>query len=199
MSKRNICNKPKSQELNKWGVRESTGLSNVQGFKRMRERLKNQDVKQVSIIGHIEPLKQTKKKKDIIAFAKKFILIKTGLRLKDNCPKGKIVRLLKEIHCPDITISGDKFLLRFYDEYKGKIHNPKRKQNDKYRSYKSYLLSNTWQKKRIAVFARDKNKCQYCGNKARHIHHLTYINIYNELLKDLQAVCEECHNILHLK
>lgn len=64
--------------------------------------------------------------------------------------------------------------------------------------YLSYLRSAEWQSKRSQVIARD-GCCQSCGRKKAkmHVHHLTYDRLYNELLEDLQLLCEACHVELH--
>lgn len=61
--------------------------------------------------------------------------------------------------------------------------------------YNEYLASNEWKAKRTLVLMRDDYKCQVCKvAKAEEIHHLTYSNIYNERLEDLQALCSNCHH-----
>lgn len=59
--------------------------------------------------------------------------------------------------------------------------------------YQSYLLSEQWKTRRSAVMARDNHICQYCGDEATEVHHLTYENIGNEPLEDLIAICRLCH------
>lgn len=60
--------------------------------------------------------------------------------------------------------------------------------------YNSYLQSPEWGKKRKAVLARAKGRCEACGlRKATQVHHTTYAHVGNEPLFELRAVCEECH------
>jgi hypothetical protein len=74
---------------------------------------------------------------------------------------------------------------------------PKNEWNEK---YYAYLLGDEWKKKRKQVIERAKDKCELCGTKKiRDIHHLTYENIFNESLQDLQGLCRDCHEILHDK
>lgn len=65
--------------------------------------------------------------------------------------------------------------------------------------YEAYLKSDPkWKEKRRKVLRRAKFTCERCKKKqAREIHHLTYKNIFNEPLKDLQALCVECHREAH--
>ena len=59
--------------------------------------------------------------------------------------------------------------------------------------YHEYLLSWKWRRKRDKVLERDKHRCQYCGNTASDVCHLTYENVFAEPLSDLISVCRECH------
>ncbi len=65
------------------------------------------------------------------------------------------------------------------------------------RNYSLYLKSTEWKKKRDTVMKRDGNECVFCGDEAKHVHHLTYERIYSESLYDLVAVCNECHKAVH--
>lgn len=73
-------------------------------------------------------------------------------------------------------------------------------------TYKKYLRSEKWQKKRQAVFERalknanSDNKfgvCERCGYKpwkpCLQVHHKTYDNVFNEPLEDLELLCPNCH------
>lgn len=40
--------------------------------------------------------------------------------------------------------------------------------------------------------------CEICGNKTKEIHHIDG-NTYNNLLKNLKALCKSCHTKAHLK
>lgn len=70
----------------------------------------------------------------------------------------------------------------------------------KYGDFKRYLCSPEWGCRVRSIRFRSGGWCE------RHpwgvapmyaTHHLTYQNIFNEPLGDLQAVCQECHAYLH--
>jgi 5-methylcytosine-specific restriction endonuclease McrA len=64
--------------------------------------------------------------------------------------------------------------------------------------YKQYLRSPEWRRKRVAVILRAKGRCELCGiGPATNIHHITYRNLGNEPLDDLQGVCLRCHKESH--
>lgn len=56
-----------------------------------------------------------------------------------------------------------------------------------------YLSSSAWRNKREHVMHRDGYKCP-CGSQATVVHHKHYKNIGKELLEDLVALCDRCHN-----
>lgn len=75
-----------------------------------------------------------------------------------------------------------------YDNYKN---------TNAYRYY-TYLMSPEWKAKRAQVLDRDNHICQRCKTEAAsEVHHLSYKNVYNEPLEDLQALCRDCHFNLH--
>jgi hypothetical protein len=73
--------------------------------------------------------------------------------------------------------------------------------------YSEYLLTDTWNAKRIAVLERANHACEGCGQaKATQAHHLEYSRqcapgseawISQEKLFNLVAVCRQCHLDLH--
>ena len=65
--------------------------------------------------------------------------------------------------------------------------------------YWEYLNSSPeWQLKRRKVFARAKNICEGCAEQpATEVHHISYDNIFDELLYQLVALCEDCHKKAH--
>jgi 5-methylcytosine-specific restriction endonuclease McrA len=70
--------------------------------------------------------------------------------------------------------------------------------NTRVYKYLTYLQSDKWKAKRTLVLIRDHNLCQQCRiEPALDIHHLTYDNLYNEPLEDLQSLCRECHINIH--
>lgn len=65
-------------------------------------------------------------------------------------------------------------------------------------SYYEYLKSDQWKEIRKQVFRRCQGKCERCGVRdMKHVHHLTYRNLYEEELHDLQGLCEKCHRYVH--
>ena len=67
------------------------------------------------------------------------------------------------------------------------------------RAYSAYLRSQHWMALRQKVLARARAKCELCRiTAAEHVHHLTYECVGgHELLSDLQALCEDCHEDVH--
>lgn len=65
--------------------------------------------------------------------------------------------------------------------------------------YNGYLASPEWHARRLAVLKRDHNCCRGCNADASQVHHLTYERVGRELLDDLVAVCDECHEKLHAR
>lgn len=67
-------------------------------------------------------------------------------------------------------------------------------------TYKEYLASPEWQKKRKAKLAASGNKCQLCASsKDLNVHHNTYTRVRKELPEDLVVLCRECHEKFHDK
>ena len=74
--------------------------------------------------------------------------------------------------------------------------------SEKKEAYRQYLRSSQWKQIRVLVVERDK-VCQICLKKygpGFHVHHITYDHIFREreYLEDLQLLCEDCHNALHI-
>lgn len=64
--------------------------------------------------------------------------------------------------------------------------------------YQEYLQSPQWKVKRQKVLERDRSKCQGCLERtATQVHHLTYQHVFDELLFELVAMCESCHQKCH--
>ena len=67
------------------------------------------------------------------------------------------------------------------------------------RWYPEYLRSPAWRELRNQVLGRAGWRCEVCKAHAEEIHHLTYANVGNEALEDLQALCRTCHQKKHRK
>lgn len=67
-------------------------------------------------------------------------------------------------------------------------------------SYKDYLKTNHWKKKKQSFLATVKRQCMECGSKSNlHVHHLTYKNVGNERNSQLCLLCKDCHFAAHKK
>ncbi len=66
--------------------------------------------------------------------------------------------------------------------------------------YHEYLASRDWALKREAVKERAGNICERCFlNSIKNVHHLSYANVGDEPLEDLQGLCRPCHEYLSAK
>jgi hypothetical protein len=65
-------------------------------------------------------------------------------------------------------------------------------------SYRAYLASPEWDKRRKVEFTKAKGTCLACGNRAENIHHRTYERLGHEARGDLVALCKNCHLLAHL-
>jgi 5-methylcytosine-specific restriction endonuclease McrA len=67
--------------------------------------------------------------------------------------------------------------------------------------YTKYINSSAWNQStaRLACIERAQGRCEVCGRKGKHVHHITYQRIGAELPTDLQYVCLVCHEGLHTK
>jgi 5-methylcytosine-specific restriction endonuclease McrA len=64
--------------------------------------------------------------------------------------------------------------------------------------YGEYLSTPAWRAKRQVVLDREGGLCQGCRSaKATQVHHLTYDHVFNELLFELVALCDACHETAH--
>lgn len=74
-----------------------------------------------------------------------------------------------------------------------------------------YLLSLHWKAfRKLALEAQrerlGRNCCERCPKDTNkklpnelHVHHLTYERLGNELIEDVEIVCRECHDKIHLR
>lgn len=64
--------------------------------------------------------------------------------------------------------------------------------------YTEYLKSPQWKSKRQELFNERGKRCESCGRTENiQVHHLTYRNVFNENLEDLQVLCKKCHSKKH--
>jgi len=64
--------------------------------------------------------------------------------------------------------------------------------------YTQYLQSDAWREKRRLVIERQSNICSGCRMAPiTEVHHLSYDNLGDELLWQLQGVCRACHEKAH--
>jgi hypothetical protein len=64
--------------------------------------------------------------------------------------------------------------------------------------YNEYLNSPEWREKRELVLRRANGICEGCGKvNATQVHHLNYAHVGREMLFELVAVCDACHEIIH--
>lgn len=64
--------------------------------------------------------------------------------------------------------------------------------------YNEYLKSDQWREKHNLIMQRAGGMCEGCGKqKATQVHHLTYTHAGNELLWELVAICDTCHDRLN--
>jgi len=64
-------------------------------------------------------------------------------------------------------------------------------------AYSAYLDSGSWRRKRKLIWTLHDGKCWATGQRACHVHHITYTRIYNEWICDLMPLSEEIHNEIH--
>jgi len=66
--------------------------------------------------------------------------------------------------------------------------------------YNRHLKSEKWKAIREKVLKRANHICEGClEEKATQVHHLDYKNVGDELLFQLVAICDVCHDKCHLK
>ena len=61
-------------------------------------------------------------------------------------------------------------------------------------SYREYMASDLWQRRRRKVLRRDKWRCVLCGKRAVNVHHKKYPKRFEtEKLRNLVSLCGTCH------
>ena len=65
--------------------------------------------------------------------------------------------------------------------------------------YPDYLRSSHWRETREALLGAAAGRCQRCGRQDPHlrVHHFSYEHLGDENPRELKAVCEACHAVLH--
>jgi 5-methylcytosine-specific restriction endonuclease McrA len=64
--------------------------------------------------------------------------------------------------------------------------------------YNDYLRSPAWRVRRALVMRRAGGTCEGClSAPATQVHHATYDHVGNELLFELHAICDDCHERAH--
>ena len=64
--------------------------------------------------------------------------------------------------------------------------------------YQAYLSSEVWAHKRSLVLRRANTLCEGCLERpATQVHHLSYQHVVYELLYELVAICDDCHDRAH--
>lgn len=75
-----------------------------------------------------------------------------------------------------------------------------RAQPENREEYDDYLRSARWRALRNRVLARAGGLCEACLDlPASQVHHLTYAHKGNEFAWELRAVCDDCHERLHVQ
>jgi len=59
-------------------------------------------------------------------------------------------------------------------------------------AFKNYINTATLRKQREIRFKMAEGKCEWCGNKAEHIHHIDK-KTHNHSIENLVALCKDCH------
>lgn len=66
--------------------------------------------------------------------------------------------------------------------------------------YSEYLRTDYWRKLRVRVLVRARGRCERCQKRDRlFVHHHKYRTRGTELMEDLKALCQSCHEQLHIK
>jgi 5-methylcytosine-specific restriction endonuclease McrA len=57
------------------------------------------------------------------------------------------------------------------------------------------MRSPAWKRKREQAFNHYGKKCYACGTRRGplHIHHITYVRLFREQMRDLRPLCMPCH------
>lgn len=104
------------------------------------------------------------------------------------------------ISAPDELPAWDADLQsRYDDQNRALVFDDRNKERDaRRRRYNEYLLSPKWRSIRSRVLQRSRGLCEGCREvEPTQVHHLTYDHLGDELLFELVALCDWCHNKAH--
>jgi hypothetical protein len=66
------------------------------------------------------------------------------------------------------------------------------------RNYDAYIKSNVWRARRNAIMNLHSHQCWITGQKADHVHHITYAHVCQEKVNELMPLCKTVHDLIHL-
>lgn len=70
-----------------------------------------------------------------------------------------------------------------------------REKNNKSLSYKEFLKSPQWKKRRKEILIKDNRQCYFCGSdEFLNVHHCSYKDLLGD---DLKTLCRKCHKLVH--
>ena len=88
-----------------------------------------------------------------------------------------------------------------YGKYRSRLYRERREANriERRDTYREYLKTDDWKRKRYVVLKRDNWTCQHCRVPATQVHHLKYAkyNIGKEPIEWLVSLCKRCHEKQH--
>jgi 5-methylcytosine-specific restriction endonuclease McrA len=127
-----------------------------------------------------------------------------------NCgaPVGNAKKKTPNLPCWNVELSEcyqearrferEKIERKFIALEKRQSENLAAKSIDWQAEYKAYRRTPEWQQKRSLVIRRANGVCEGClSATATVVHHTSYANMGDELLYQLKALCESCHNKAH--
>ena len=103
----------------------------------------------------------------------------------------------------------DKRIMKFINSRKPRIEEEQAKEIDTSyyatkEHYPEYLLTEHWKNKRLSKLKQAQHICERCGSdRSLQVHHKTYkldsgkSNLFHERLKDLEVLCQNCHQREH--
>lgn len=109
----------------------------------------------------------------------------------NSIQKSKKLRNIKKVY-REIPVSKK---IKNWQQIKDK----KKRKRKTVRSYKSYIVSDLWEKRKNRFWKKHKKECSICKNtKFVQLHHKIYSNEYgDEPDNHLVALCSKCHKEFH--